>query len=157
MASTAALVAGLALAAPNAADGLAHQQEDVRRSGRSGRDLEHVGSVIVTGWNRNEVDVTGELGEGAERLEFTTAMSRASRSCCPRGPTRDDTDLDRQSARAAALSVNIVSADISVQGVRGAQRLQSVSGDIATEAAGEDVECKTVSGDVTVTGSGRRA
>src|SRR5512145_1178159 len=31
------------------------------------------GSVIVTGWDRREVEVTGELGEGSERLEFTTS------------------------------------------------------------------------------------
>ena len=30
------------------------------------------GTVTVTGWDRNEVEVTGELGEGTERLEFTT-------------------------------------------------------------------------------------
>ncbi|MDQ1345856.1 MAG: hypothetical protein QG586_1387, partial [Pseudomonadota bacterium] len=29
------------------------------------------GSVVVTGWDRNEVEVTGELGKGTERLEFT--------------------------------------------------------------------------------------
>ena len=29
------------------------------------------GSVTVTGWNRNEVEVTGELGDGTEKLEFT--------------------------------------------------------------------------------------
>ena len=29
------------------------------------------GSVTVTGWNRNEVEVTGELGDGTETLEFT--------------------------------------------------------------------------------------
>ena len=51
--------------------------------------------------------------------------------------------------------MNTVSADIQVQGVRGAQRLQAVSADIETEAAGEDVECKTVSGDISVKGEGK--
>jgi len=31
------------------------------------------GSVVVTGWDRAEVEVTGELGKGAERLEFSRA------------------------------------------------------------------------------------
>src|SRR5215211_3161454 len=29
------------------------------------------GSVLVAGWERNEVEVTGELGDDVERLEFT--------------------------------------------------------------------------------------
>ena len=68
----------------------------------------------------------------------------------------DDTDLVIRVPAASRLSVNTVSADIKVQGVTGAQRLQSVSADIHTEAGGEDVECKTVSGDVTVDGSGKK-
>ena len=31
------------------------------------------GSVVVAGWDRAEVEVTGELGKGAERLEFSSA------------------------------------------------------------------------------------
>jgi DUF4097 and DUF4098 domain-containing protein YvlB len=49
-----------------------------------------------------------------------------------------------------------VSADVTVHGVRGSQRLQSVSGDVRTVATGDDLECRTVSGDVTIEGSGRK-
>jgi len=31
------------------------------------------GSVEVSGWARNEVEVTGTLGDGVERLEFSRA------------------------------------------------------------------------------------
>ncbi|MCE3283989.1 MAG: hypothetical protein K0R70_245, partial [Steroidobacteraceae bacterium] len=68
----------------------------------------------------------------------------------------DDTDLVVKVPAGSVLSVNTVSADVSVQGVRGAQRLQAVSGDVRTEASGEDVECRTVSGDVTIDGSGQK-
>ena len=71
-------------------------------------------------------------------------------------PRRRAPTSSSRSRRAAALAVNTVSADVRVQGVHGAQRLQSVSGDVRREAAAEDVECKTVSGNVTVTGSGQR-
>ena len=56
----------------------------------------------------------------------------------------------------SSLSVNTISADITAQGVAGAQRLQSVSGDIRTVAGSEDVECKSVSGDVSIDGSGKK-
>ena len=117
-----------------------------------------VGSVIVTGWDRDEVVITGELSEDAERLEFTKSgdVTRIKVVLPNRSHHVDDTDLIVKMPGGAGLSVNVVSADVSVKGVRGAQRLQSVSGDVRTEAAGEDVECRTVSGDVAVTGSGKK-
>jgi DUF4097 and DUF4098 domain-containing protein YvlB len=57
---------------------------------------------------------------------------------------------------ASVLAVNAVSADVTVHGVRGLQRLQSVSGDVRTDASGDDIECRTVSGDVKIGGSGRK-
>jgi DUF4097 and DUF4098 domain-containing protein YvlB len=116
------------------------------------------GSVIVTGWNRNEVEVTGELGEGTENLEFTKSekLTRIKVILPKRSYNVDDTDLVVKVPTGSVLSVNTVSADITVQGVRGSQRLQAVSGDVRTEASGEDVECRTVSGDVNITGSGQK-
>jgi hypothetical protein len=117
-----------------------------------------VGSVVVTGWNRNEVAVTGELGEGAERVEFTRSgdVIRIKVVVPERSFHGDDTDLIVKMPAGNGVSVNTVSADVSINGVRGAQRLQAVSGDVRTEGAGEDVECRTVSGDVVVNGSGRK-
>jgi DUF4097 and DUF4098 domain-containing protein YvlB len=117
------------------------------------------GSVVVSGWNRNEVEVTGELGEGTERLEFETSgkLTRIKVVLPKKSHHSDDTDLVVRIPSGSGLSVNTVSADIQVQGIRGAQRLQSVSADIDTEAAAEDVECKTVSGDITVAGHGAAA
>ena len=116
------------------------------------------GSVTVTGWNRNEVEVTGELGEGTENLEFTKAekLTRIKVILPKRSYNVDDTDLIIRVPTGSMLSVNTVSADIIVQGVRGSQRLQAVSGDVRTEASGEDVECRTVSGDVNISGSGQK-
>jgi DUF4097 and DUF4098 domain-containing protein YvlB len=116
------------------------------------------GTVKVTGWDRAEVEVTGELGEGTERLEFTSAdkVTRIKVILPNRSHHVEESDLVIHIPAASRLSVNTVSADIDVHGVQGAQRLQSVSADIATDAAEEDVECKTVSGDVTVNGSGKK-
>jgi DUF4097 and DUF4098 domain-containing protein YvlB len=116
------------------------------------------GSVTVSGWDRSEVEVTGELGKGAERLEFTRSgkLTRV-KVIVPRNSSRSaESTLVVKVPVASSLSVNTVSAGIRVAGLRGAQRLQSVSGDVETEAAAEDVECKTVSGNVRVNGSGQR-
>jgi DUF4097 and DUF4098 domain-containing protein YvlB len=113
------------------------------------------GTVRVTGWDRNEVEVTGKLGKGTEKLEFAVADKVTRIKVIMPGKSYDveETDLVIHVPAASRLSVNTVSADIEVQGLLGAQRLQSVSADIRTAAAGEDVECKSVSGDVAVNGS----
>jgi DUF4097 and DUF4098 domain-containing protein YvlB len=117
------------------------------------------GSVVVTGWSRAEVEVTGELGKGAERLEFSRAgkLTRVKVIMPNRSSRAESTDLIVKVPVGSSVAVNTVSADVRVQGVKGAQRLQSVSGDVETESAAEDVECKTVSGNVKVTGSGERS
>jgi DUF4097 and DUF4098 domain-containing protein YvlB len=116
------------------------------------------GSVVVTAWDRNEVEVTGELGDGTERLDFTKGekVTRIKVVLPSRSYNVDDTDLIVKVPAGSTLSVNTVSADLSAQGVRGMQRLQSVSGNVRTEASGEDIECRTVSGDVEITGSGKK-
>jgi DUF4097 and DUF4098 domain-containing protein YvlB len=117
------------------------------------------GTVRVSGWDRNEVEVTGELGEGTERLEFVAGdkVTRVKVILPGRSRNVDDTDLIVRVPAASRLAVNTVSADIEVSGVAGAQRLQSVSADIRTQAEAEDVECKSVSGDVTIHGTGKKA
>jgi len=117
------------------------------------------GTVRVTGWDRNEVEVTGELGEGTERLDFAVVdkVTRVKVILPNRSNNVEDTDLVVRIPMASRLAVTTVSADIEVQDVTGAQRLQTVSADIRTEAAAEDVECKSVSGDVAVHGSGKKA
>lgn len=116
------------------------------------------GSVTVTGWDRNEVEVTGELGDGTERLDFATAddVTRIKVVLPSRSAHVEETTLVIKVPAASRVSINTVSADVGVAGVTGAQRLQSVSADVRTEAGTEDVECKTVSGDVVVTGSGKK-
>lgn len=116
------------------------------------------GSVVVTGWPRNEVELTGTLGDGVERLEFVQSgkLTRVKVILPNRSSRVESTSLVVKVPAASSLFVNTVSADVRSQGVRGSQRLQSVSGDIDTEAAAEDVECKTVSGNVVVNGTGQK-
>lgn len=116
------------------------------------------GSVTVTGWDRNEVEITGELGDGTERLDFTKApkLTRIKVILPNRSYNVDDTDLIIKVPVGSVLSVNTVSADVRIQNVQGTQRLQTVSGDVQTQASGEDVECRTVSGDVSIAGSGKK-
>jgi DUF4097 and DUF4098 domain-containing protein YvlB len=155
---TAALVAALALAASNAsADDDASINKSAQADPAGQVQVSNTsGTVVVTGWERNVVEVTGELGEGSDRLEFESSgkLTRI-KVVLPKRGSSDDSDLYIKIPSGSSLSVNTVSADIEVTGVRGSQRLQAVSADITTEAGAEDVECKTVSGDITVQGEGK--
>mgnify|MGYP002780499279 CR=1 FL=1 len=135
------------------------------------------GSVRVTGWERNEVQVTGTLAPQVERLEVTPSGDRVVvRVVTPRNVRRlEDSDLEVRVPVRKDLHVRTVSADVdvgevrpgevrvgSVSGevrvraeVRSLAEVESVSGDVTVEAGAAEVRAKSVSGDVRVRG-GRR-
>jgi DUF4097 and DUF4098 domain-containing protein YvlB len=152
-------VAALAAAAPDAVLAGTPIQKRTAADPTGTVEVSNVaGSIKVTGWDRNEVEVTGELGDGTERLEFTKGegITRVKVVLPGKSYNVDETDLIVKVPAGSTLAVNAVSADVTVHGVRGSQRLQSVSGDVRTLATGDDLECRTVSGDVTIEGSGRK-
>ncbi|MBA3563955.1 MAG: DUF4097 family beta strand repeat protein [Gammaproteobacteria bacterium] len=118
------------------------------------------GNVTVTGWDRSEVEVTGELGDSGERLEFVPEGKHTLiKVIYPRdrdhhGDRHTYADLDIRIPEQSRLEVTTVSADITVSGVTGAQSLGTVSGTVVAPVAGERVEVRTVSGDARVTGNG---
>jgi DUF4097 and DUF4098 domain-containing protein YvlB len=117
------------------------------------------GEIKVNGWDREQVKVTGVLGEGSERLVFERDGRRTLIKVEVPNRTRHvgSSDLHVMVPEASRVTVTAVSADIEVMGVKGAQRIQSVSGDILAEVFDEDVETKTVSGDFEIRGHDRPA
>jgi DUF4097 and DUF4098 domain-containing protein YvlB len=115
------------------------------------------GTIDVRGWDRNEVQVTGHLGRGVERLDVETSGGRTVvKVVLPRGNTHDgDADIEVSVPRNSSVEVSAVSADVSSRGVLGTQRLKSVSGEVTADIAGDESEVRSVSGDVTVRGSGK--
>lgn len=116
------------------------------------------GSVQVTGWDRNEVEVTGELGSGVEKLDFTKGAKRTRVAVIMKDRWRGggDTTLVVRVPQGSTLAINTVSADLTVRDVQGTQRLQTVSGDLVSQGGAGDVEARTVSGDVRIVGTGRK-
>jgi len=115
------------------------------------------GNVDVRGWDRNEVQVTGQLDEDVERVDVETSGSRTIvKVILPRGSHNGgDAMLEIQVPRASTVEVTAVSADVTSRGVLGTQRLKTVSGEITAEISGDDSEVRSVSGDITVKGSGK--
>jgi DUF4097 and DUF4098 domain-containing protein YvlB len=115
------------------------------------------GKVDVRGWDRNEVQVSGELDDDVERVDVESIGGRTViKVILPKGNHHDgDADLEIQVPRNSSVEVAAVSADVSSRGVLGTQRLKSVSGEVSADVAGEDSEIRSVSGDITVRGSGK--
>jgi len=114
------------------------------------------GSIEVRGWSRNQVDVQADLGRGADELVVERDDNEVRVIVkSPRGAShRASSDLVVRVPEKSSVKVTGVSADISVENVRGAQRLQTVSGDLDTEAYAADIDAQTVSGDLSIDGDG---
>ena len=160
MKNVALILLGVLLASPALAEKI-DQTQDADAKGKV--DVFNLsGDVEIIGWNRKQIQVTGEVGDDAEEFVFersgkvtTIKVKVPDRS---HGRHRDvSSDLLIRVPKGSSIDVVTVSADISVEGVEGEQELQSVSGDIETQAFSTDVEIETVSGDVDVEGSGKDA
>ncbi len=135
---------------------LAQQRVDEKRPASKDGVVEVrnvAGSVKVTGWDREEVAVTGTLGKGTERLEFSGNGNRTLvKVVLPQSSHHvDGSDLEIKVPAGSTLDVETVSADIAAEKVSGSLRLQSVSGEVTAGGEPKDFNVKTVSGQVTVT------
>jgi Putative adhesin len=117
------------------------------------------GLVEVSGWDRHEVSVHGDLDEGVERVDVTSEPGRTLIKVVLPGHSvhRGEARLHIKVPRDSELHLTTVSADATVSGVNGAQRVNAVSGDVTTEIAAGNLELKTVSGDVKIKGHGQPA
>jgi DUF4097 and DUF4098 domain-containing protein YvlB len=113
------------------------------------------GMVVVSGWDQNQVQLSGSLGHGS-RLEVSgdaqhlalRVKGDSERWFGNHGPA-SDTTLTLKVPRAAALKVGVVSADASVDGVSGkALEVSAVSGKLTLTSDAPQVDINSVSGDV---------
>lgn len=116
------------------------------------------GSVDVRGWSRNQVEITGTLGDDVEELVFERdgdeILIKVKTPKRMFGRKDVSSDLMIRVPEMSSLDIATVSADIEVRGVQGELELQSVSGDVNGEVFSEDVEFGTVSGEINARGNG---
>ncbi len=111
------------------------------------------GSVVVTGWDRAEVEVTGSLGRGVEELvvesrgrsvEIEVDLERRTHG-------RDgNADLEIRVPRGSELDVEVVSAEVEISEVSGEVTVESVSGSITIEGAPKELDVESVSGAIDI-------
>jgi len=117
------------------------------------------GRVQITGWDKAEVSVHGELDDNVERIDFSSNKGRTVvKVVLPRNCGRGcAADLEIRVPKQSELHVSTVSADLETKNITGAQRLNTVSGELSAQMAGANFEGRTVSGDLRVLGNGQPA
>lgn len=113
------------------------------------------GSIQVSAWDRNEVQISGTLGEGAERLLIDGDRSDLEiKVQYPRNSAgrSEGTVLQVKVPLQASLEIGAVSASVDVTGVASALlEVDSVSGDISVAAAPASASFESVSGNQRLT------
>jgi DUF4097 and DUF4098 domain-containing protein YvlB len=112
------------------------------------------GRVEVRTWDRQEVKVTGTLGDGVEKLSLDGDRRnlRIEVKYPSRSGRTEPTVLVVQVPTLADLEIETVSADIDVHGIASRElSLESVSGDIVANGAPREARVESVSGDVRLT------
>lgn len=116
------------------------------------------GSIRIIGWDRNEVEVTGDLGGPKQELEIEGEGDRIKiEIILPRGRYRniEGADLEIKVPRASRVEVESISADIEASELNGRLELETVSGNITVNGGEpEELELASVSGDIRVESGG---
>ncbi len=125
------------------------------------------GSVTVSSWDRNEVAITGTLGEGSKELLVEGGNSRLSIEVKAPGQTgwfnwgsnsrMEDSLLDIKVPREAELEIDVVSANVAISGSAGRSiDVDSVSGRVRIDSNVQELQVGSVSGSIELTGKADR-
>ncbi|HTM70073.1 MAG TPA: DUF4097 family beta strand repeat-containing protein [Luteimonas sp.] len=123
------------------------------------------GRIQVRAWDRNEVRVTGTLGDGVEKLvvdgdrgNLEVRVEYPKRMGSWRNDRTGPTDLMLMVPLQASLDIESVSADIDVDGVAPDEiDVDTVSGNVTIAAAPRQASIESVSGDLVLTLNSREA
>lgn len=133
---------------------------EVKESGPASADglvlIENVsGSVVVIGWDKNEVSLEGTLSGDIEELEFETGNKKSRiKVVWPKKKKNIDGEatLVINVPRGSSVEVECVSAWVEISEVTGEVEASSISGDVTVTGECEEVEAESISGDVVIDG-----
>jgi hypothetical protein len=128
------------------------------------------GQVTISAWNRNEVQVTGTLGEGAAPLAIEGDNGDLEIKVRPKGDgsgswfnwhgdnSMGASTLDLHVPIGASLDVEVVSAPLGIDGMDGGEiSVNSVSGRVRIDARTPSLSVESVSGTVQQSGHAEHA
>ena len=135
------------------------------------------GTVTVTAWDRNQVQVSGQLGDGAKPMAITGSNDALVVKVEPQGGSSmfnwhgdnamSSSTLELHVPKGASLDINVISAPLVIDGIDGGSivvstvsgksrinartpslKVESVSGGIELAGHTEQADLQTVSGDI---------
>jgi len=118
------------------------------------------GEIDIRGWDKDQVEITGELDELAEELifdvdgEFTMIRVKMPRRNISWG---DGSDLEIRVPVKSRVDFNGVSTDVTLSNIEGGSSIRSVSGDIRADNIDQRLLINSVSGEVEVTDASGKA
>jgi DUF4097 and DUF4098 domain-containing protein YvlB len=121
------------------------------------------GTISVVAWERAEVRISGTIDDDHEELEIDVEGDEISIEVDFRDGEHKNTgrgaEIEVMVPSGSRVEVEAISADITIEGVRGAVGVEAVSGNLKARGAMEEIDFECVSGDVSVETSGalRRA
>ncbi|HPF35684.1 MAG TPA: DUF4097 family beta strand repeat-containing protein [Candidatus Krumholzibacteria bacterium] len=112
------------------------------------------GSITVTGWDKNEVQIRGELDEKADELRIDGGGDHLDIEVVyPKKKNlniREGSVLTLRVPHGCSLELQGVSSDVEVRDLRGTIQSSTVSGDVQIHGKPAAVKIASVSGEVTV-------
>jgi DUF4097 and DUF4098 domain-containing protein YvlB len=118
------------------------------------------GSVRIVGWDRNEVQVTGTVGDDVEEVEIEAEGGNVSIEV--ELPDSDDhssdtrtfndasADLEIHVPRGCTVEAESISAGFELEGLTGAVDVESISGEIELQGSVSEIDLASISGRISV-------
>lgn len=116
------------------------------------------GEIVIQGWDRNEVRISGGLSDDVNELEIRESGNTLRiRVDYHHRRTIDGADLEIMVPEGASVTAESVSGDIEAGGLAGQMlELRTVSGDLDVAARVQRVSLHSVSGDIDFSGTASR-
>jgi hypothetical protein len=140
-------------------------QRQVAAGARGEVDVSNVaGAIVISGWDRPEVSVTADLPGDTQRVRLKSGSGRTvvcvtyrSGGCDSPGGSGEERPvrLELHVPAGSEIHASAVSADITSEGIAGAQHLHTVSGNIRADLGSGDDDVQSVSGNIRLRGNGR--
>ncbi|MDX1455236.1 MAG: DUF4097 family beta strand repeat-containing protein [Gammaproteobacteria bacterium] len=152
------LALGLLLGLAGTAPALAGERVDITKEAPADGTVSietMAGNVKVTGWDRAEIRVEGELDDRAERLDFERDgnFTRIKVVYPRRVKNIDGSDLSIMVPAASEVQVDTVAADVDFSKVSGDISAETVSGSINAEGSSREYSLASVSGSIRLKGT----
>ena len=132
---------------------------EVKESGPAAADgivmIENIsGSIVVVGWDKDEISVEGTLSGDIEELKFKTGKKSRIEVVYPKNKknVKGEANLVINVPQGCRLEVECISAYIEVSKVTGLVDASSISGDVTVTGECKEIEAESISGDVFIEG-----